>query len=50
MLAARVRPCASQFGKFMVPLRVKYSSVTEQPFEYLKVTTPRNGVGMSESS
>lgn len=50
MLANRLRPCATQFGRFVVPLRVqRYSSVTEQSYEYIKVSTPRTGVAMSTS-
>ena len=47
MLAARVRPCASQFTKFILPLRARYSTATEKQYEYLKVSVPRAGVGMS---
>ncbi|WPH02178.1 putative enoyl-CoA hydratase [Acrodontium crateriforme] len=47
MLAARVRPCAT-FGKFMVPFRAKYSSAVGQTFEYIKVSTPKPGVGLVE--
>jgi enoyl-CoA hydratase len=46
MLSARLRPCAAQFGKFMVPLRVRYSTAVEQSFEHIKVSTPRPGVGL----
>jgi enoyl-CoA hydratase len=46
MLSAKLRPCASQFGKFMVPLRVRYSTAVEQSFEHIKVSTPRPGVGL----
>lgn len=49
MLASRFRPCASQFNKFIVPLRARYSSATEAQYEFVKVTTPRPGVGMSSS-
>lgn len=47
MLASRVRPCASQFNKFIVPLRARYSSAAEKQYEFLKVSVPRTGVGMS---
>ena len=48
MLASRLRPCASQFGRYMQPLRVRnYSSVAEKSYEYIKVSTPRAGVGLS---
>jgi enoyl-CoA hydratase len=50
MLASRVRPCASQFNKFIVPLRARYSSAAEKQYEFLKVSVPRTGVGMSMSS
>lgn len=46
MLASRVRPCASQFNKFIVPLRARYSSAAEKQYEFLKVSVPRTGVGM----
>jgi enoyl-CoA hydratase len=49
MLASRVRPCASQFNKFIVPLRARYSSAAEKQYEFLKVSVPRTGVGMSMS-
>lgn len=49
MLASRVRPCASQFNKFIVPLRARYSSAAETQYEFLKVSVPRTGVGMSMS-
>ena len=48
MLASRARPCVSQFNKFIVPLRARYSSATEKQYEFLKVSVPRTGVGMSE--
>lgn len=48
MLASRFRPCASQFNKFIVPVRARYSSATEAQYEFVKVTTPRPGVGMIE--
>ncbi|KAM0689071.1 hypothetical protein Q7P36_011148 [Cladosporium allicinum] len=46
MLASRARPCVSQFNKFIVPLRARYSSATEKQYEFLKVSVPRTGVGM----
>ena len=49
MLASRVKPCTSQFNKFIMPLRARYSTATEQQYEYLKVSVPRAGVGMSMS-
>jgi enoyl-CoA hydratase len=48
MLAARLRPCATQFGKFALPLRVQYSSAAEKTYEHIKVSTPRPGVGLGE--
>ncbi|KAF7187941.1 putative enoyl-CoA hydratase [Pseudocercospora fuligena] len=49
MLASKVRPCATQFGRFMLPLRTRnYSSITESTFEHIKVSTPRSGVGLVE--
>ncbi|QIW95145.1 hypothetical protein AMS68_000663 [Peltaster fructicola] len=49
MLAARVRPCVSQFGKFIVPLRARYSSTAaDGSFEFIKVSQPRNNVGLIE--
>jgi enoyl-CoA hydratase len=48
MLASRLRPCAPQFGKFIMPLRARLqSTATEKQYEFLKVSTPRTGVGMS---
>jgi enoyl-CoA hydratase len=49
MLASRARPCVSQFNKFIVPLRARYSSATEKQYEFLKVSVPRTGVGMSKN-
>ncbi|KAH9844794.1 putative enoyl-CoA hydratase, mitochondrial [Teratosphaeria destructans] len=46
MLVHRVRPCAVQLGKFMTPLRACYS--TAKSYEYIKVSTPRTGVGLIE--
>merc|ERR1712183_959861 len=47
MLAARVRPLASQSANFMVPLRTaRYSSAAEKSYEYIQITTPRTGVAM----
>ncbi|EGP88878.1 unnamed protein product [Zymoseptoria tritici ST99CH_1A5] len=48
MLASRLRPCATQFGKFALPLRVQYSSAAEKTYEHIKVSTPRPGVGLVE--
>ncbi|KAK5135223.1 hypothetical protein LTR08_005472 [Meristemomyces frigidus] len=48
MLASRVRPCAHQIGKVIVPLRAQYSSAAGKSYEYIKVSTPRTGVGMIE--
>lgn len=50
MLASRLRPCATQFGKFALPLRVQYSSAAEKTYEHIKVSTPRPGVGLGEHS
>lgn len=50
MLSSRFRPCASQFNKFIVPLRARYSSAAEQQYEFIKVSVPRTGVGMSTFS
>ncbi|KAK5169479.1 uncharacterized protein LTR77_005455 [Saxophila tyrrhenica] len=49
MLASRIaRPCVRQYGQFMQPLKVCYSSTaaTEKTYEYLKVSTPRTGVAL----
>lgn len=46
MLANRVRPCASQFNKFIVPLRVRYSTPAETSYEHIQVSSPKPGVGM----
>ncbi|KAF2210726.1 hypothetical protein CERZMDRAFT_99335 [Cercospora zeae-maydis SCOH1-5] len=49
MLASKFRPAATQFGRFMLPLRVRnYSSAPEQTYEHIKVSTPRPGVGLVE--
>ncbi|EME41467.1 hypothetical protein DOTSEDRAFT_156340 [Dothistroma septosporum NZE10] len=48
MLASRLRPAVTQFGKFIVPLRACYS--TERSYEHIKVSTPRPGVGLVEIS
>ncbi|GIZ37765.1 hypothetical protein CKM354_000120100 [Cercospora kikuchii] len=49
MLASKLRPSATQFGRFMLPLRVRnYSSAQEQAYEHIKVSTPRPGVGLVE--
>ncbi|PPJ58026.1 hypothetical protein CBER1_03836 [Cercospora berteroae] len=49
MLASKLRPSATQFGRFMLPLRVRnYSSAQEQTYEHIKVSTPRPGVGLVE--
>ncbi|KAK4547625.1 hypothetical protein LTR36_000582 [Oleoguttula mirabilis] len=48
MLAARVRPCVSQFGRFATPLRAQYSAAAGKSYEYIKVSTPRTGVGLIE--
>ncbi|KAK5723110.1 hypothetical protein LTR17_013980 [Elasticomyces elasticus] len=47
MLAARIRPRASQFRNFLTPLRT-YSAAAEKSYEYIKVSTPRAGVGLIE--
>jgi len=49
MLAARIRPCVYQVGKFIAPLRT-YSTPAEKSYEYIKVSTPRAGVGLSTTS
>ncbi|KAK4495727.1 hypothetical protein PRZ48_012995 [Zasmidium cellare] len=48
MLASRVRPAATQFGKFIIPLRAQYSSAAPGSYEHIKVSTPRPGVGLVE--
>ncbi|EMF11301.1 ClpP/crotonase [Sphaerulina musiva SO2202] len=49
MLASKLRPSATQFGRFMQPLRIRtYSSATETTYEHIKVSTPRAGVGLVE--
>jgi len=49
MLASKVRPCAFHLGTLVTPLRT-YSSVAEKSYEYIKVSTPRTGVGLSMSA
>lgn len=46
MLASRLRPSATHFGKFALPLR--HQSTTSSTFEYLKLSTPRPGVALIE--
>jgi enoyl-CoA hydratase len=46
MLASRLRPCATHFGKFALPLRQYSSAVEQKTYEYIKVSTPRPGVGL----
>merc|ERR1711977_347475 len=48
MLASRVRPAATQFSKFIVPLRARYATEATNSYEYIKVSTPRAGVGLIE--
>ncbi|KAI5360875.1 putative enoyl-CoA hydratase/isomerase, ClpP/crotonase-like domain superfamily [Septoria linicola] len=49
MLASKLRPSATQFGRFMLPLRIRtYSAATEKTYEHIKVSTPRAGVGLVE--
>jgi hypothetical protein len=51
MLASRIaRPCARQTGRFIVPLRARYSSAVEASYEHIKVSTPRTGVALSIST
>ncbi|KAK0252749.1 hypothetical protein B0A54_00366 [Friedmanniomyces endolithicus] len=47
MLILKARPCAFHLGIFITPLRT-YSSVAEKSYEYIKVSTPRTGVGLIE--
>lgn len=50
MLASKLRPSATQFGRFMLPLRTRnYSAATEKTYEHIKVSTPRAGVGLGSS-
>ncbi|KAF2724490.1 ClpP/crotonase [Polychaeton citri CBS 116435] len=50
MLSSMLRPCAIQhLGRFAVPLRSRYySTAAEANYEFLKVSTPRAGVGLIE--
>ncbi|KAK6437142.1 hypothetical protein LTR95_006663 [Oleoguttula sp. CCFEE 5521] len=48
MLASRVRPRVVNLNKSIPRLRVQYSTPSEPQYEFLKVSTPRPGVGLIE--